>query len=408
MKIELQEYESRDIRLPQQTYTHLAAHHDRYLEIRPTGSPETYQIRAKQYVGTIVAPGIEIRLTPKCPTRNLLYMLSYAYRLAHLRKELAGYALAEDLFEFVVEIFLKHVEGLIARGPRRDYRLREERLRFLRGKIQVGEMWRRIGSVDLRVPCEFDEFTEDVRDNRLIRYTLDCLCGLPIGTTRQLLRVRRCRSLFAGVRPTRYLPSEIDRFEYDRLNEHYEPIHQLCRLILEASGFEQVEGTHSFGTFLVDMDRLFEAFVAEWLAEKGTRSLRLDRQVPCHLDTGRKILLRPDLCFYSGDSLAVVADTKYKSTPGGTFSNPDVYQILAYCRGLRVRTGYLIYPSWNGPPRRFPVSGGENTIVLDGVNLGGAVAELDEDLSALAGRIAAEARGDRELASTASAAAATA
>jgi 5-methylcytosine-specific restriction endonuclease McrBC regulatory subunit McrC len=53
---------------------------------------------------------------------------------------------------------------------------------------------------------------------------------------------------------------DFDHLVYDRLSAHYEPIHALCRLILRCRGAEDDQGALPMGSFLVNMNALFEKF----------------------------------------------------------------------------------------------------------------------------------------------------
>jgi len=356
------------------------------------------RIRARQYVGVIVTPETEIRISPKIPISSLLYLISYAYGLAAFRGRRVKHACREGLLDFLIEVFLCGVERLATEGMRRGYRSREDLLQFVRGKLQVEQLWRYAKSCRIVSPCEFEEFTEDVPENQIIRYTLDVLCRMPIRRAQHLLRLRRCRDLFSGVSSRPWTGGQIASMEYDRLITHYRPIHQVARLIVEGSGIEHGEGTQDHGAFLVNMDRLFEGFVGAWFAENSIPGVRVECQVQGYLDRTRQIRIRPDMCLYADDALGLVADAKYKSSLGGSFSNVDAYQLLAYCRGLGISTGYLLYPDWRGPQRRLTIGDCENVIVLDGIELGDDPDGVEASMERLKARLLSDMPGSRAVA----------
>jgi 5-methylcytosine-specific restriction enzyme subunit McrC len=87
-------------------------------------------------------------------------------------------------------------------------------------------------------------------------------------------------------------------------------------------------------TFLVDMNKVFEAFVVialldtlgldhhTFLQGTGHHDLRLDR--------GRHVRLRPDISWWDGRQCVFVGDVKYKRVNIAGYHHPDLYQLLAY------------------------------------------------------------------------------
>jgi 5-methylcytosine-specific restriction enzyme subunit McrC len=103
-------------------------------------------------------------------------------------------------------------------------------------------------------------------------------------------------------------------------------------------------GPFDFQTFLIDMNKLFERFVAQILFERALDDMVIDDQVPVYLGYKQKVLMRPDIVVREGETVVVVADCKYKRLEPDEFKNHDIYQMLAYCTATRVQRGLLIYP----------------------------------------------------------------
>ena len=90
--------------LSSETAVFLQRHFQRKLEVLPTATAGRYRLAAGSHVGTVVAPGLEIRIRPKCGTRNLFFLLSYAYRLADIRRELVEHEQIDDVLVIGVKI----------------------------------------------------------------------------------------------------------------------------------------------------------------------------------------------------------------------------------------------------------------------------------------------------------------
>src|SRR5690606_38058936 len=157
-------------------------------------------------------------------------------------------------------------------------------------------------------------------------------------------------SVMAEITHTHFTASVIDSFTYSRLNYEYGPLHQLCRLLLDASSIREEEGVQEFQTFLVDMNDLFEKYVAVSLASGLGQDLRIDAQARSYLGDPRKVPIVPDVVLRRDRRLLGVMDTKYKRlADAGEYVNHDFYQVLAYCTALNVERGMLVYPRHLAP-----------------------------------------------------------
>lgn len=199
-------------------------------------------------------------------------------------------------------------------------------------------------------------------------------------------RLRKLRVAFAGLTRRRFRPVDFDELVYDRLNAAYESIHGLCRVILQGRGAEDGAGTLPMGSLLVNMDTLFEQFVAEWLRQHLPPPWRVEAQETVRLDESGGFSIRPDLVLYHGSERRLVADTKHQLAEGRP-SVGHLYQILAYCRALRLRTGVLLYPDLDQPGDRLVVADGANALHADGVDLRKSWAEIEEGMRRLTERL---------------------
>lgn len=352
-----------------------------------------WRIKAKAHVGTLVVPGLELRIRPKCGTRNLFAMLAYAYDLTRLRSDTVEQLEIEDIREFLIAILAAHLEDLVRGGLRRGYIEYEDNLAVMRGRLVLDRVLRRGPSTDVSLPCRFEEYTSDLPLNQVIRYTLTRIGSL--GEKALDHRLRRLRAAFSTVSPRSFRLSDFEKFHYDRLIAHYQPIHALCRLILEALGAEDEAGSRPMGSFLVDMNRLFERFVSAWLGSRLRPPWALRTQTSQYLDLTRKIRLQPDLTLARAGSVRLIADTKYKLAKGNP-SNQDVYQLLAYCRALRTRRAVLLYPDLDTPQPHLTIRDHKNEIHIDGIPLHHPWPTIETHLTHLLDRLIymAEPEGD--------------
>jgi 5-methylcytosine-specific restriction enzyme subunit McrC len=131
---------------------------------------------------------------------------------------------------------------------------------------------------------------------------------------------------------------------YHRLNDDYKPMHGLCRFLVEQTGFGTNIGNYDFLPFSLDMPKLFEEFVAEWLNGNLSVKLRVDPQYHVQLNATADLSFRIDLVLrdrMTGQALAVI-DVKYKAADKP--SESDIQQVVAYAIELGVSRGHLVYP----------------------------------------------------------------
>ncbi|MBX3001155.1 MAG: hypothetical protein KF893_21710 [Caldilineaceae bacterium] len=349
----LKEYET----LETEQLTHaqaqlLADKFGRYLSIQ-RGWRGGYTLRAGHHVGVVALDGLRILIQPKVPLDNLFYMLTYAYDLPEFRREEVDLTAAEDLFEFIVDIFVRQVDALIRRGIHRAYVDREENNRFLRGRLLVAEHLRHNRILQDQIYQQRNDYTEDVLENQILRHTLALLSRQRYRQESMRPRLRRAHSAFAAVQPIAVTPSDCDRVHYTRLNERYRSRVNLARLLLQHLSLEGQAGDQRFFAFLFDMNQIFELFVARYLKESFAAHPTLDIEIQptIWLDTAQKERGRPDLILRRNHQRLLIIDTKYKRFDGAPASD-DIHQMIAYCHTMKVPRSLLIYAEPQPPSYR--------------------------------------------------------
>jgi 5-methylcytosine-specific restriction enzyme subunit McrC len=97
--------------------------------------------------------------------------------------------------------------------------------------------------------------------------------------------------------------------------------------------------------FLVNMARLYELFVAEWLKAHPLPGFSLKTQEPVNLSDSSNLRFDIDLVLNDTDTGATrwVLDTKYKAP--GLPAHDDIFQIVTYAEATGCREAILIYPT---------------------------------------------------------------
>ena len=212
----------------------------------------------------------------------------------------------------------------------------------MRGRPDLAPMIAR-GGLAFPLDCRYDDFTADVGENRYLKAALRLALRVPLVPVEDRRRLLGLVADLEEVTDARVEPGDLDRIEFNRLNEHYRPALHLARLVLENLTLIDRSGRWTTVSFMVDMNDLFERFVTERLRRALRGRLTVRGQHSTHLGTGDTVRMRPDLVFERRGRTVYVGDIKYKLTESGEARNPDYYQMLAYTTALGLNEGVLIY-----------------------------------------------------------------
>ena len=208
----------------------------------------------------------------------------------------------------------------------------------------------------LPVEVRYDEFTDDILENRLVRAATARLGAMPLRSGEARRGLGWTAGMLDNVSPVEFPRHSVPEVDFDRLNEHYREVVALSRLVLRHSAFESGRGEVRASGFLMDMNKVFQEFVTVALREAIglSESVFRERQVDS-LDVDGRVHLKPDLTWWLGGRCVFVGDAKYKNVTGERVPNADLYQMLAYVtrarsagRSARLREGR---GGHGGPPR---------------------------------------------------------
>jgi 5-methylcytosine-specific restriction enzyme subunit McrC len=390
----------------------LRSRYSKQIEVALTEQAGIYCLTARDYVGRVGLPeGRILVIQPKLPVANLFYMLCAQAGLAGFHPPPTGLERNPDIFPFVLATLLHSVEQLLAGGLYRDYKLHQERLPFVRGRVVLAEQLRRGGLLHEQ-SCRYADHTADTPENRVVAATLRYLPVLLRSSAEQAL-LSKARSLllrFEGI--TRVSRGQaialLPGINIHRLNAPYGPLLSLCALALRHLTLDERAGPHPFASFLVDMPLLFESFLTARLCSLlPAYGLRVVAQRHDYLDEERRVGIRPDILVYghdtsykgatgraptgSGQGPLLVLDAKYRrpDDPEGGL-NRDLYQVSAYLDRYRLSRGVLVYPQFDEPAAaRLKLRGTPKHLHIETLRLSAPTpAELDKECAALAERVA--------------------
>ena len=337
------------------------------------GSGDRYSLRPGSIVGALEIGGLSVLIRPKIGIPQLLSLACYAMGVYKAQEKRRFDFLEEETLPDTLALALAAAaRRAFSQGLLRGYLTQEEALHTVRGRIRFDEQIRRRYGIPLPVELLFDEFTEDILANRLVKAA-----------------AARLRHMTLHSSEARRVPE----VRFDRLNEHYRHAVGLARLILRHSAFESDRGVVRASGFLMDMNILFQEFVTQALRETlgvSARTLRADSGVrDITLDEEKKVALRPDLSWWDSGVCKFVGDAKYKNITGKSVPNVDLYQMLAYATALDLPGGLLIYAKGEADTATYQVKHTDKRLEVAALDLSGSLDTILERVGDLANNVKA-------------------
>lgn len=248
------------------------------------------------------------------------------------------------LLEIFITMFLEELSALIRKGIKSDYIAKEENLHFLKGKLKMGEQIKRNSIHKERFFVEYEEFSSDRAENRLIRTTLEFLYKKSKRNKNQQ-RIREFLFVFDEVKRSSDIKIDFSKVKINRQMRDYELVLTYSKTFLYGNSFSPYKGNEKVFALLFDMNLLFESYVGAYLKKKGFDVSEQDKGKYL-VEQPNLFALRPDFVINKDKVNEIIADTKYKNIASSKdISQSDMYQLYTYgTKYNQTQQLYLIYP----------------------------------------------------------------
>lgn len=328
-------------------------------------------IRAQGVVGVLAVPGCTLEILPKIDVgkeegspqktgdirERLIHMLAVALRIKIETGRITDLAWQrKSLLEILIQIFCDKLTEAVRRGMPRRYSLHEDDLPTLRGSLDVPRQLICHLATPGRLACRYDELTEDVALNRIIKATIAYLAGM----SRDAANVQRLRELtfvYAEVAEVPVPALKWNDVVIDRTNSAWQELFRMAELFLRNRFQSSIVGPGQGSALLFEMNTLFEEYIGRLVARALAGSeFRVTLQgggLFClkSINDNRGVFqTKPDILIRRGDQVAHVIDTKWKrisdqnDDPKQGVSQADVYQMMAYAHLYDAPRLTLLYP----------------------------------------------------------------
>jgi 5-methylcytosine-specific restriction enzyme subunit McrC len=318
------------------------------VSVTPTaGTDDRYDLTPGSVIGTVALDTVAIEIRPKVPLDRVFFLLSYTLDPSTWRERAFDFGTAATVFEAIVPAFVSQVRHALLRGVLQGYRTDEDSLQTVRGRIRIDSQLRRWYGRTPPIEVRYDEYTEDIDANRLLKAAIARLGRLRLRSAWARAALRSFDHALERVSLVEYDPRQLPQISYSRLNERYRGAVELAKLILRSMSLELGHGDARGQSFLIDMNAVFEDFVVTALRER----LRLSEHAfpqgaagrRLYLDENGRVRLEPDLSWWENNRCVFVGDVKYKRVQVAQIKHPDLYQLLAYTIAADLPGGLLVY-----------------------------------------------------------------
>lgn len=316
------------------------------IEIRPNFDG-SHSLITFNYIGYIVLGKHIIYIHSKVPRLSFINMIRYSMDLLDLDPNEISILYEQEMnyYDLLVEFLIHMVNLLLQRGFYKSYIRTEDNLEYLRGKIMFKENLIENYGIQNKLFCSFDELTSDVLENRIIKYTVSFLLQCNYFNKRTESNLSLCYSRLNEIGLVPIYESSFSTIEYSPLNMHYKPILSLCKIFLEDSLLNIKNMGEKTGiSFLIDMNKIFENFVANLLIEQiGTNQIVIQKVEYPEVNDYR-LSIRPDIQIQKNGKPLLVLDTKYRLLEqDNTPSIQHVSQMSLYSLTTGVSKCALVY-----------------------------------------------------------------
>ena len=353
---------------------------------------DKYRLRPSSIVGALEIGDMSVLIKPKIGIPQLLSLACYAMGVYKPQEQhLFDFQKDQTLPDVLALALIAAARRAFGRGLLRGYISEEDALHTVRGRIRFDEQIQRRYGIPLPVELRFDEFTEDILANRLVKAAAARLGRMTLRSGKARQGLGWIAATLENVSLQEFGREHVPEVRFDRLNEHYRHVVGLARLILLHSEFESFRGDVRATGFLINMNDLFQEFVTHALREalnvsdktlrdaKGIRRFTLAEE--------NRVQLKPDLSWWDGETCMFVGDAKYKKIVHSSVPNADLYQILAYATALDVPGGLLIYAKGEADAATYVVRHAGKRLEVFALDLSGSLDQILARVKTLACRI---------------------
>lgn len=323
-------------------------------------------ITAKNYVGIItMKDGTTIEILPKiysetdnddsgARTKKLLIEMLKTLRDTPYKTLQTSNVNIEkmNIFEIFIRMFIDELFFVVKRGLKCSYETIEENAHFFKGKMKFSQQIKFNLAHKERNYVEYDAFTVNRPENRLLKATLQYLYKHS-SSSKNRTDIKSLLNSFGEVEASVDYKSDFSKYVADRNMKDYTTALMWSKVFLMGKSFTSFAGSEVAVALLFPMETVFESYVATLLKKvlipKGYTVSAQDRKYHLFDVPDKKFLMKPDIVITKkSDGTKYIMDTKWKILSDAKanygISQADMYQMYAYQKKYSSENVTLLYP----------------------------------------------------------------
>ena len=225
----------------------------------------------------------------------------------------------------LVKLFCFHMDNLFKKGIKKHYSLAEDNLTYLKGKINFSEHIKKNIVSKEKFYVEFDEFTEDIPENRILvsacKYLIKKINNLKEDKAKQLTeskkKLKRYIQEFGDIEESKNLIKDFAKLQKNRLYEHYDKPLLFAEVFLSDKNYWLNRGRKKFPAIMFSLHELFEDYIQN-LLKRFVKDKFIPQYSPHFLITESIpkipdiINTKMDFLIFNEDKKYIIFDAKYK------------------------------------------------------------------------------------------------
>jgi 5-methylcytosine-specific restriction enzyme subunit McrC len=303
-------------------------------------------LQAKSYVGTIqTKSGYIVEILPKIYNKDnadnskriFLELLKILYKLPSFKQINNANFKNENIpiLEIFITMFLQEISKIIKIGFKSNYISNQENLFYLKGKLLINEQLKRNHLHKERFYIEYDEYTKNRAENKILKSTLKYLSNV----SKSYENIKLIRQYLEHMHNINYSQNTDVDFKSCKIKnrgmKHYKIALRWSKIFLKKESFSSFSGDTIAFSILFPMEKLFENYVEYWLInnEKNIDEviIQLSDEIFVLRNNKKLFGVRPDFLLKVNNIIRIVADAKWKIiNQNNNFSQSDFYQLFAY------------------------------------------------------------------------------
>lgn len=296
--------------------------------------------------------------------KNIYYMLSYAFKVLNEEsfKKIQAESF-ENIGELLSEILAIGVSSQIKQGLVRDYIEISETTSSIKGKINISQSIKEQSFIKGQLNCSYDEFSVNCYLNQILKLTMNLLIKSDISKIRR----HKLKNLLMYFREVDLIDVKSINWKirFDRNNQTYKMLINICYLIINGLIHSEVEGETKLMNFFDDqqMSTLYEKFLLNYFKKEHPKIKAHAPQIDWQIDEGWDVLLpkmKTDVTLEYENKILIIDAKFYSHNTSQNYEKNihhtgNLYQIFTYVKNKEVElqgkdievSGMLLYARTN-------------------------------------------------------------